>query len=342
MHFFSPPPPNFFLNSKGPNGDKLVDHHNAYDYEEHTALMVDIISADMQLGAAPWLLTLQYGRVEESRKMLDSSLIVTEKLTNNPASAGHMVEVVWSATMLAEVHHIHGLSKHVQNHFALSNLTFDNAAERLETLTEPARGILVSAMETKGPGGGLHSLKRIYWQIKALCILHLDVPETKAVGWLDSLAAITNEDFYAISMTMPNYDHGAVFQGYHTVWIALAHEKYGLYDGAIRFADLQLEPDEMKAGLPLTKWPQVIASACKGRVLAKLSRHDEALAAFQAAIVTSKASYSLMEAFAHRELANYADGGAAAVQAAKDLEIKLDSFEGRMTRAEFDALTIAP
>ena len=126
------------------------------------------------------------------------------------------------------------------------------------------------------------------------------------------------------------------------MWIALAHEKYGLYDGAIRFADLQLEPDEMKAGLPLTKWPQVIASACKGRVLAKLSRHDEALAAFQAAIVTSKASYSLMEAFAHRELANYADGGAAAVQAAKDLEIKLDSFEGRMTRAEFDALTIAP
>lgn len=334
--------PGFTWDLLGVNGDKLVDHHNAYDYEEHTALMVDILSADLQLGAAPWLLAVQYGRVEESRRMLDETLVVTEKLTKNQASGGHMVEVVWGATMIAEVHHIHGLSRHVQKHFALSNLTFDNAGERLEKLTAPARGILVSAMDTKAPGGGLHSLKRIFWHVKAFCILHLDVPEPKALAWLNSLAGVTNEEFYAISMTMPNYDHGAVFQGYHTVWIALAHERVGLHDGALRFADLQLEPDEMKAGTPLTKWPQVIALACKGRVLAELNRHDEALEAFQAAVTTSKASYSLMEAFALRELANYPGGGAAAIQAGKDLEIKLDTFEGRLTRADFATLKITP
>ena len=87
----------------------------------------------------------------------------------------------------------------------------------------------------------------------------------------------------------------------------------------------------------------MIACACKGRVFAKLDRHEEALAAFQAAIAASKESYSLMEAFAYRELANYTDGGGdAAVQAAKDLEVKLDTFKGRMTREEFAGLTIAP
>merc|ERR1719272_2883589 len=129
---------------------------------------------------------------------------------------------------------------------------------------------------------------------------------------------------------------------YASCWLALAHEKVGLFDGAIRFADLQLEPDMQKAGTPLSQWPQVIALACKGRVFAKLNRHDEALIAFRAAITTSKESYSLMEAFALRELANYTGIGEAAVQAGKDLEFKLDTFKGRMTRAEFDGLTIAP
>ena len=34
--------------------------------------------------------------------------------------------------------------------------------------------------------------------------------------------------------------------------------------------------------------------------------------------------------------------GEAAVQAGKDLEVKLKTFEGRMTKEEFDGLTIAP
>ena len=144
-------------------------------------------------------------------------------------------------------------------------------------------------------------------------------------------------------MTLPHEDYGTFMGMYQACWIALAHEKVGLCEGALRFADLQLETDILKAGTPLKKWPQVIAYACKGRVLAKLDRHDEALVAFQAAIAVSKESYSLMEAFALRELANYTDGGGdAAVQAGKDLEAKLDTFKGQMTREDFDGLTIAP
>ena len=141
-------------------------------------------------------------------------------------------------------------------------------------------------------------------------------------------------------MTFPT--HAGQINYAQSVWLALAHEKVGLFDGAIRFANSQLELNVLKGGNPLTKWPQVIALACKGRVFAKLNRHDEALVAFQAAITTSKQSYSLMEAFALRELANYVGIGDAAVQAGKDLEVKLDTFNGRMTRKEFDRLTIAP
>ena len=50
----------------------------------------------------------------------------------------------------------------------------------------------------------------------------------------------------------------------------------------------------------------------------------------------------MMEALAYRELADYAGGGDAAVQARVDLEAKLKTFEGRMTRADFDRLTIGP
>ena len=191
------------------------------------------------------------------------------------------------------------------------------------------------------PGGGLCSLKRFTWQTKAFCVLHLDVDESKAIAWLESLPD-TTEEFLAYAMTMPHYDYTATFGAVQTCWIALAHEKVGMYEGAIRFANLQLEPDVLKAGVPLTKWPQVIALACKGRVFAKLNQHDKALAAFQAAIIVSKQSYSLAEAFALRELANCVGIGDAAVRAGKDLEAKLDTFKGRMTRAEFDHLTIAP
>ena len=194
-------------------------------------------------------------------------------------------------------------------------------------------------MEQKGAGGGLFSTKTIVWHTKAMCILHLDVDDSKAIAWLQSLP--DNDAYYAYSMTMPALDPLGVCNVHTACYLALAHEKVGLLDGAIRFADLQLEPDVLKAGIPLAKWPQVIALACKGRVFAKLNQHDKALAAFQAAIIVSKQSYSLAEAFALRELANCVGIGDAAVRAGKDLEAKLDTFKGRMTRAEFDHLTIA-
>ena len=88
-----------------------------------------------------------------------------------------------------------------------------------------------------------------------------------------------------------------------------------------------------------------MALLCKGRVFAKLGRHADALAAFEAAIIASKESYIMMQAFAYQGLANYAavDGSnATAAQAANDLGSKLKEFDGRLTTAEFEQLRVAP
>ena len=115
-----------------------------------------------------------------------------------------------------------------------------------------------------------------------------------------------------------------------------------MLEGALQLADSQLVSPG--AGGSAQKWTHVVALACKGRVLAKLDRHPEALASFDAAIAASKESYIMMRALAYRELAQYADPAAAsaAAGAAKDLEITLHEFEGRLTAADFGRLRIAP
>ena len=333
--------PGFSWERFGPNGDKLIEYQAGYKYDEHHNSNVKCCSVDPQcLGGAPWLATLQYGRVADALKMLDSNLEFTRKVVEFSASAGYALAFYYTPLFMPVVQHMIGSSKHVQSLYAILGITFENVEERLDTATKPAQGAFFATLECKEPGKGLFSLTRGAWQVKAMCILHLDVPEPQAIAWLESLP--DNDAYYAYSMTMPHYNHGARIEAYQACWIALAHEKMGLYEGALRFANLEVEIDQLRAGNPSSKWPQVIALACKGRVLAKIARHDEALLAFQAAIAASKESYSMMAAFAYRELANYADGGDTSVQAGKDLEAKLVTFEGRMTRGEFDRLTIAP
>lgn len=338
--------PGFSWDHFGPDGDKLLESRKAYNYEEHHYVNCGIYSCDvvplMENGA--YLLAMHYGRVQDTKEILNGSPALYERLMSSSASPGYLTAFAWGATMLQPLHYIFGLPKNVETLFGMLGLTFDSVEKRFDTVAKAGQGLLFTAMEHVGAGGGLLSLKRLVWQVKALCIIGVGVPNAKAINWLESLP--DNETVIAISMSMPHYDHGAIYGAYHFCWLALAHEKHGLHDGAVRFADLQLEPDILKAGTPLTKWPQVIALACKGRVLAKLGRHDEALAAFQAGIATSKESYNLIEAFAYRELANYTGGGDAcqhaAARAGIDLEAKLKTFEGRMTHADFDALTIGP
>ena len=312
-----------------------------YVYDEHHYFYVDVASTDFHIARADTecVLTLQYGRIADAREMMADKLVLTQKLFET-TSAGNMMSFVASSCFPQVTMHFLRLTDYCRKHYDILGITFDNAEELIDTVTKAAQGSLFAAMEQKEPNGSVIATKRIVWQVKAFCVLLLDVPDAKAIAWLQSLP--DDEAVYAYSMTFPTHDVGAFWGSHQFCWLALAHEKVGLYEGALRFAGLQFGPVS-KAGYPLAKWAYVVAFACKGRVLAKLDRHDEALSAFQAGIAASKESYSLMEAFALRELANYGGGGgAAAVQAGKDLEAKLQTFEGRMTRAEFDGLTIGP
>lgn len=323
------------------NGDKLIEHYYCYVYERNHSKNQLIHGNDPHVYCSEALiLTLQFGRVKDAKLLLDDQLIHLQKIANNTADAGYALTMMFTMLFASQAHYVLGLSEHVKTLFTIVGITFENAVETVDNISKPLQGALFTAMDHKGLDGGVLSLKRALWQLKAMCILQLDVDESKAIDWLQSLP--DNDAYYAYSMTSPNQNPGGMGNLYHACYLALAHEKVGLLDGAIRFADLQLEPDMLKAGAPLTKSSQVIALACKGRVFAKLNRHDEALVAFQAAVTTSKQSYSLMGAFALRELANYIGAGEAAVQAGKDLEVKLDMFNDRMTRTEFDHLTIAP
>jgi hypothetical protein len=341
--------PGFSLDIYGPNGDTVVECAEAYNYTDHHTYLAAIYSVDTYLvySGADWLLTLQYGRVSESIRDLEKRLPLWERAAADIFSPTRIVDVAFCLPNMCVTNHIHGRPNAITKVIDILGFTFDSLSDYLSELTKEST--LYSSMEQKGPGGGIFSLKRMLWHVQSFMVMHTDMPASKAIAWLESLP--DNEGFYQVSMTLPTHDGGAFHGGsHHTCWLALAHEKVGLHDGALRFCRLALEPDMLKAGVPHIKWTQVVAFACKGRVLTKLNRHIEALDAYQAAITTAKQSYPMMEALAYRELANcdtsaagcLAPMRAAAAQAARDLEEKLKEFDGRLTRAEFDTLTIAP
>ena len=334
--------PGFSWDGFGHQGQLLYDAVTAFNYEEHAPIAIGLYSCVTPaiFGSGQWLLSMHYGRVHDAIKLLDDNLHHTEKLVANPA-AGFVHSFMWSAGSLATVYTIHGMSQHVAKHYAMLGLSFDTAEERVSEVTGP--DAMFQPIDAVGPDkDGIMPITRAVWHIKSLCILNnMNVPDAKAITWLQSLP--DDETFILMTCVMGTHDLGTNFNGcYYTYTIALAHEKVGLYEGAIRFANLQLVPEPSKGGNPHAKYTHVIALACKGRALAKLGRHAEALAAFQLAITTSKESFNLIEALAYRELAKYAEGGEAAAQAAADLDAKLAGFDGRLARADFDKLKIAP
>jgi hypothetical protein len=341
--------PGFDIDVYGPNGDKLLELSNAYTYDDHHAFYADLCTLDtwMTHNSADWILTLQYGRVSDALPILNQRLSVLEKVVADTTGSSRILDVACGMqTLLVCCHLLGQAQEQTQKMIQMIGFTFDTVDEYLIQLTKS--NPLFTKMEQREPGGGVFPIKRLLWQMKSFLVMHTNVPAVEAIAWLESLP--DDEAFYQYSMTMPTFDYGGFWGGlHHTCWVALAHEKVGLYDGALRFCRLALEPDPMKAGVPSIKWALTVALACKGRVLTKLNRHSEALVAFQAAVATGKESYPMIEALAYRELANckmVADAPtltvAAAAQAGRDLDEKLKEFDGRLTLAEFDMLSIAP
>ena len=342
--------PGFSIDALGVDGELFVEVFNAYTYEDHHAMLCNVASCDFYfMGSEPFWLLLQYGRVKDSVAILERMTTVNvQKLVKDPLAMGYRYTLLFASCMMSTVIFMHGS---MGDHFAKSlwhslGLTFENAEEWMLDIAEDGAYTKVDFMWEEGdtPGAkGLMNPKRMVWQLKCVMILcsrdQSFVSDAAAIRFLRTLPE-DDAEFFALSLCMGDWDHPSVFGLIEAVWIALACEKVGLDDAAIRFADFQLGPLK-RCGNPNRKYSSVMALHCKGRVLAKLNRPEESLAAFQRAVAVSQASFPMMQAFAYRELERCtAAPEAVAAKARADLDAELRAFQGRLTRAEFDSLYV--
>jgi hypothetical protein len=183
--------------------------------------------------------------------------------------------------------------------------------------------------------------------VASFCILHGDVSDAEAIAWLELLP--DNETMIKIvldniPMMSGHHDHGQYIRFYNYVWLALAHEKVGMYTGALRICELGLETDSTKGATPHS-WDSSALHGCKGRVLSKLGRKTDALAAFHAAVLIAKGSMQMVEAIALRELADYCCAEGLIEVEAKTRAALSESFArfgGRISADQFKKVGFRP
>ena len=332
----------------GEKGDRIVDYFNAYVFEKHHPLIIDIFNLDpVLLGSEAFFLTLQFGRARDSIAMLSKQVEYVKKVCADPTQNGYSFSIQMSCCVLGHVLYMHGQHELLSVMFAECGMGFDTSYQRVVELC-PSFGDNGSyiSIDSKGTSPGLLSTRKVWWYCQCLLILNGGVSDSDAQEFLRLLP--DDEEFLEWCLSVEGRDHDGVRRHDHSMMgniapnfiFALACEKVGRHDDALRFADLQVAP-VAGGGNPEFKWGAMAARSCKGRVFAKLGRQEEALAAFQAAVDDSKESFPMIQAFAYRELANYKSAPASVVaQANASLEATLDGFEGRLTRAEFGILTL--
>jgi hypothetical protein len=288
-----------------------------------------------------WFMLMHYGNIDITNREVDKALMNTPKLMNNPMCASFGQDVCNIATSWPVACHFLGRSDAVKQLYSMLDFTFANVIDRMQHQIVK-QAVLFIPYETEG-GRGLFSLTRIIWKVKALMILHCDVPQEDAVEFLHSLP--DSATMVRQSLAHGTHDQGQVVNLYQYLWLALAHEKVGLYEGALRMAELGcaetlvegMNPNiwclygalflfgyifDLKGASesnlsshtsPLTHHFIVLSYgnhrpptyACRGRVLAALGKHEEARRAFQAGVDVSKTTFRLSQALALRDLADY-------------------------------------
>ena len=122
-------------------GDTLLANYYSYSYEACHEPIVGMTSGDTHVyGAELKVLTLQFGRVGDAKRMLDDLLAAFQRISETPASAGYYHTMTMALHMVPATQHILGSPIHVQKMFAMAGITFDNAGDRLDQLTKPLQG----------------------------------------------------------------------------------------------------------------------------------------------------------------------------------------------------------
>eukprot|EP00729_Bicosta_minor_P005503 gene5503-15581_t len=187
----------FDQNRFGENGDRIVDHFYAYVYEQHHAMAVDIFSLDFQIfGAEPFWLTLQYGRVNDSIKMLARGIVNYKKVAADPQQNGYSYSMLIGCTTMPLIMYMHGQHEMGRKLLEAAGVNFNTAYQRVQDFCSDGVGNVYIAMDEKGDGDGLFSMRKIWWFLRCCLILNGDVSEVEAIEFLQSLPA--DKEFLAM------------------------------------------------------------------------------------------------------------------------------------------------
>ena len=180
----------FDQNRFGENGDRIVDHFYAYVYEQHHAMAVDLFSIDFQIfGSEPFWLTLQYGRVKDSIKMFARCISNYKKLAANPQQNGYSYSMLIGCTTMPLIMYMHGQHEMGRKLLEAAGVNFNTAYQRVQDFCSDGVGNVYIAMDEKGDGDGLFSMRKVWWFLRCCLILNGDVSEVEAIEFLQSLPA---------------------------------------------------------------------------------------------------------------------------------------------------------
>jgi hypothetical protein len=128
----------FTLDSFGPNGDKLVEWFNAYDYDKHHTYSGSLFSVDTMIvyNIHDWLLTMLYGRVSDAIPILDERLRMAERVLADTSSPSRSNDLAIFGSQLMLCYHVHGRSDGVQKTCEVFGFTLDSVGELLSEWTK--------------------------------------------------------------------------------------------------------------------------------------------------------------------------------------------------------------
>ena len=331
----------------GANGERYIEALDSYVFEEHHEILSNMCSLDL-VGTSitgEWPLLCVYGLVEAATKPTEKKLRTLEKVKKRKeVSQSWRMEYCFAMSMNPVLYFLLNKPALTMALFDTIGITFDNAEAFLQDVCGAT--ILFADWLSEEANSGYFSTTRVVYQVKAFCILHGNVPTADAMAWIKSLPSNKQLSKYSvlISNEATTHDQGTLVNIYQSCWMALAAEKLGLFEDALRFAEFSVEPDLAKGGT-FSKWTHALAHCSKGRILAKDGKHAEANTAFQAGVDAAKQStLPLIEALALRELAQHdcSEFVQTALRAKQEVVAKLDTFQGRLSLEEFAALRFAP
>jgi hypothetical protein len=122
----------------GPTGEKLIEAHKCFVFEEHHDFVIETQGADFHssFGNLSWGLTMHFGRYRDAVDILQDHPTFTAKIMAAPVSPGYALDYIFAMTFLCMNYYVHGLNELAYETFKMLDITFDTVDEIIAKMTE--------------------------------------------------------------------------------------------------------------------------------------------------------------------------------------------------------------